>query len=501
VGRDPESGLAVFAWPAITGEEATVRITSRSKNLLRGVVSDLHSVAPERTTPPCPYFGTCGGCQWQHINYAGQVAFKHGILRSQLQRSAGIMDPDAVLRPPIASPGDFNYRNTSHFAIDSATHTLGYFRRDSHTVVPVIECPISNSGINRALPIVNGLLAEAFGPAALDVGARGTMRVWNVAIRSSETTGQTLVVLHSRAEGRAEARRGRSESIARHSSTERPDIGPNIGERPEAHAVVLLARRGVRNAIAALSRSESGKELALMVVEVMDDGTINRLGETRSSSSAASDAIADTLLDVSLAESAGRATRANGAPIGAWIERLAGRTYWVGPDAFFQVNTPAAELLLAEVREHLPQRTALLLDAYAGVGTFALAFAKRAKHVIGFEVDSSAVSSARWNAQVGDIANVEFRQGKAEALIRGLKQAEQPDVVLLDPPRSGCHPALLAEIERRNIQQIIYVSCDTSTLARDIKLLSTSYRLDSARVVDMFPQTYHIETVAAMSRK
>ncbi len=356
VGRDPESGLALFAWPAIRGEEATVRITSRSKNLMRGVVSDLHSVAPERTTPPCPYFGSCGGCQWQHIVYAGQVAFKHGILRSQLQRSAGLADPDAILKPPIPSPNDFNYRNTSHFAIDPTTHTLGYFRRDSHTVVPVTECPISNAGINRALPIVNGLLAEALGPEALDVGARGTMRVWKVAIRSSETTGQTLVVLHSRAEGRSEARRGRGESALRHSSAGRPDVGPNIDERPEAHHVLLLARRGVRNAVAALSRSESGKELALMVVEVMDDGTINRLGETPASSSAASDAIADTLLDVSLAKSAGRATRANGAPIGAWIERLAGRTYWVGPDAFFQVNTPAAELLLAEVREHMPAK-------------------------------------------------------------------------------------------------------------------------------------------------
>ncbi len=142
-----------------------------------------------------------------------------------------------------------------------------------------------------------------------------------------------------------------------------------------------------------------------------------------------------------------------------------------------------------------------MLDAHAGAGTFALAFAKRAKHVIGFEVDSNAVSSARWNAQVGDVANVEFRQGKAEALIRTLSLAEQPDIVLLDPPRSGCHPALLAEIERRKIPQVIYVSCDPSTLARDIKLLSTSYKVDSARLVDMFPQTYHLETVAVMSIK
>jgi tRNA/tmRNA/rRNA uracil-C5-methylase (TrmA/RlmC/RlmD family) len=272
-------------------------------------------------------------------------------------------------------------------------------------------------------------------------------------------------------------------------------------EQTLAHPVVLMSRRNVRQAIAALSRAESSTPPALLVAEVMDDGTVNRLGETRSSSSAAGEAIADTLAGVSLAESRGQTSRAGGAPVGAWIERLAGRTYWVGPDAFFQVNTPAAELLLAEVREHLPQRTGLLLDAHAGVGTFALAFDNRAKRVIGFELDSAAVSSARWTAQVSNITTVEFRQGKAENLVRALGQPEQPDVVLLDPPRSGCHPNLLREIERRNIPLIIYVSCDPSTLARDIKLLSGSYQLTSARLIDLFPQTYHLETVAVLHRK
>src|SRR5512133_990628 len=81
VGRDPSSGMALFAWPGIKGEEASVEITSRGKHLLRGVVRDVHTVSPVRTTPPCPYFGSCGGCQWQHISYDGQVAFKKEILR------------------------------------------------------------------------------------------------------------------------------------------------------------------------------------------------------------------------------------------------------------------------------------------------------------------------------------------------------------------------------------------------------------------------------------
>jgi 23S rRNA (uracil1939-C5)-methyltransferase len=238
----------------------------------------------------------------------------------------------------------------------------------------------------------------------------------------------------------------------------------------------------------------------LLVVEVMDDGTVNRLGETRSSSSAASEAVADTLLGVSLAGSVERTTGVGRAPLGAWIERLGGRTYWVAPDAFFQANTPAAELLLAEVGEHVPKKLGTLLDAHAGVGTFALAFANRAKRMIGFEVDGSAVSSARWTAHATNVTNVDFRQGRTEALIRALPEGDTPDVVILDPPRSGCHPNLLQEIARRKIGQIVYVSCDPSTLARDIKLLSGSYSLTSARLVDMFPQTYHVETVAVLGK-
>src|SRR5262249_23931147 len=102
---------------------------------------------------------------------------------------------------------------------------------------------------------------------------------------------------------------------------------------------------------------------------------------------------------------------------------------------------------------------------------------------------------------VSNVQNVEFRQGRAETLLTRLRRDEQPDLILLDPPRSGCHPDLLTEIARRQIPRVIYVSCDPSTLARDIKLLAPNYSLTSARVVDMFPQTFHLETVAVLDRQ
>ena len=501
VGRDPESGLAVFAWPAIKGERAAVAISERRKNLLRGVVAHVEEPSPLRASPPCPYFGACGGCQWQHITYEGQVQFKHDILRSQLERIGGIADAASLMKPPVASPRPFSYRNTSHFAVHPSSLALSYYMRDSHSLIPVATCPISNGGVNAALPVVNSLLGQTAGLPSLPDEPRGVMLLWKVVIRASEATGQIVVVFHTRAGGASRREQGAGRSGGRRgkggrqvSQTAQPEIGPAIEPEPDANPAVFVRRRDVRRAI----RSIGGPEpLPMSLVEVMDDGTVNLLGDTPSASSAVAEAQAEALTGslVSRSESEQEHMRP---PLGAWLERLAGRLYWVAPHSFFQVNTPAAELLVEQVAEHIPPRVGLLVDAHAGVGTFALAFAGRADRVIGFEMDGSAVASAQWTAASAGVTNLEFRRGRAEDLLARLPDTHRPDVVMLDPPRSGCHPRLLAEIARRQAPRIIYVSCDPSTLARDVKLLSQDYRLTSARVIDMFPQTFHLETVAVL---
>ncbi len=501
VGRDPASGLALFAWPAIEGEKATINIVERRKNLLRGLVIEIEEPSPLRAVPQCPYFGACGGCQWQHIEYAAQVRFKEKILRSQLQRTAGVENLDALVKPSIGSPLSYNYRNTSHFAIEANSKRLGYFRRDSHSIVPVDSCPISNEGINDLIPIVNKVIEHSLVADAGRNELRGIMRVWKVALRFSADTGQSVVVFHSKASGQA---RPSSAHAARRRPQHggRPDAGPNANEDEEANPVTLLVRREVRRAVtSALREIGSDTPIALTLIEVMDDGTVNLLGGSRSANSLAADAMADALTGVSLRDSATQAESAEAnPPLGAWVERLGGRIYWVAPDAFFQANTQAAELLLKAVLEETPRKVGLVVDAHAGVGTFGLAIAPRAGHVVGFETDSSAVTSARWTAITSQTHNADFRQGRAELLLPRLSTSEAIDMVVLDPPRSGCHPGLLGEISRRQVPHIVYVSCDPGSLARDIKLLSPGYTLSSVCMIDMFPQTFHMETVAVLDR-
>ncbi|HUP27528.1 MAG TPA: class I SAM-dependent RNA methyltransferase [Chloroflexia bacterium] len=500
VGRDPD-GRAVFAWPGIEGETADVAITEARNTFSRGLVVAIEEPSPSRVMPPCPYFGSCGGCQWQHIDYQAQLRFKSEILASQLSRIGGIADPGAVLRPPIGSPVEFGYRNSSHFAVDPLSGKVAYFRRDTHSLIPVDECPISNAGINAAIPLVNSVIASTRVPVEQE-DARGLLRLWKVTIRFSEAAGQTVVIFHSRlprtAKGAMPRKKGRGTTQA--APIERPDGGPSAEPSPEASPAIVLQRREVRRALAALADRLAATQ-PLVIIEVMEDGTTNALGETRAASSGGVEAHADAVSGSLLGPGRREQEPAERLPLGAWVEQLGGRHYWIPPLAFFQVNTAAAELMLAEVREHMPATVGLLLDAHAGVGTFAAAFARTAARVIAFEVDSSAVLGARWTARAHQFSNVEFRVGKAEALVTRLRSDEQPDVVVLDPPRSGCHPALLAELARRKVPRIIYVSCDPSTLARDVKLLSNTYELASARALDMFPQTYHIETVARLDLK
>ncbi len=179
-------------------------------------------------------------------------------------------------------------------------------------------------------------------------------------------------------------------------------------------------------------------------------------------------------------------------------EVVAGRGFHISATSFFQVNTAAAEELVRVVGEYLaPAGDETLLDAYCGVGTFALSLADKVGRVIGIEENAGAVADARLNAS--GLSNVEFIQGAVEAV---LPQLDRPiDLAVLDPPRQGCKPEALNALVELAPHRIVYVSCDPATLARDArKLTDGGYQLVEVQPVDMFPQTYHIESVALFEK-
>jgi 23S rRNA (uracil1939-C5)-methyltransferase len=178
-------------------------------------------------------------------------------------------------------------------------------------------------------------------------------------------------------------------------------------------------------------------------------------------------------------------------------EKLLGRTYRVSAASFFQVNTPAAEMLVKTVLDFLElEGHETVVDAYSGVGTFAVILAEKARAVIGIEESPSAVEDALFN--VAGLDNVRIVRGKVEEVLPSLR--EKVDAVVLDPARVGCEPAVIEALRSRRPGKVVYVSCDPATLARDLKLITAEgmYRVRRVQPVDMFPQTYHIESVALL---
>jgi 23S rRNA (uracil1939-C5)-methyltransferase len=505
VGHTPEG--VVFAWGGITGEHVTVVVESVKRDIIRGRVSAVATPAPERIAPPCPYFGPCGGCQWQHIAYPAQIMFKTHILREQLRRLGGIAPEtlDAVLHPARGMADPWHYRNSSTFQVDAATGRLGYFRRDSHDVVAVDHCPISDPAINRMLAAFQALLDEQAQPeisqpervdltAPIPVAMRerqvsGLLRVAQVTIRvgsghDAGAPGEAVLVLHTQPADPTRpppgAQRGRPER----------GRGGRVTPRPAPLPAIAITRKAVRR----WAEAQPGR---VTVVEATSAGTLEPVGISLE----AGGALSEDAAELTQRGVAGKQASAPPVqPLAVLRQRLAGQPYWVTPTAFFQVNTAQAEVLIERVRAALPPSVRLLVDAYCGVGTFAFALLAggRVRRVVGIESDRAAIESARWTTLQRHLpaTQVEWIEGRVEDTLPGLDLA--PDVILLDPPRAGCAPRLIAYLNEHPVPRLIYVSCDPSTLARDIKALAPTYRLVSAQVVDLFPQTFHIETVAVL---
>jgi 23S rRNA (uracil1939-C5)-methyltransferase len=181
-------------------------------------------------------------------------------------------------------------------------------------------------------------------------------------------------------------------------------------------------------------------------------------------------------------------------------ELFAGLEFQIQPNTFFQVNTEQAEAMLQVIVDELHlQGTEELVDTYCGVGTLTLPLAQQVRKAIGIEIQPEAVEQAQENAALNGITNVEFHAGSVEELLPLLAA---PDIVLLDPPRKGCDPTVIETLLQMGSDRLVYVSCNPSTLARDLKLLcqAGAYRLTRVQPADFFPQTAHVECVAFLQR-
>lgn len=472
-GPDGTKGLVVFVGGAVPGDRMRVEVLKAKKRHVEARMVELIEASPLRVDPPCPYALDCGGCKWQHVAYDAQLGMKTRSVAHALARpSAGPDAPVLVapvlpeVRPAAPSPRAFFYRNKMEFSFSAerwltaseiasgeafdrdfalGLHAPGSFAR----VLDLHECHLQ-SPLSAALVNEVRTLSKADDWEPYDQ-RRHTGWLRHLIVRHGEHTGETLVAL----------------------------VVTTWDEKRVARVAAMLRERFPAVLVEAPG-SMPGEGGVTTFVVIVHDG----LGPT------ALDARSETVFGA-----------------GVLHDRIGDLTFEIAPNAFFQTNTRGAERLYALAREAADLRpTDLVYDLYCGAGTISLFLAPHVRHVVGVELVPEAIANAKANALRNGIDNATFVAGDMLRVFTTAFVDEHgaPDVIVLDPPRAGVHPKVVAEIARLAPERLVYVSCNPQTQARDLALLSQAsggaYRVDSIQPVDMFPHTDHVESVVRLTR-
>ena len=405
-----EAGKAIFVPMALPGEEARIRIVEDKgkRGYATAEVDEIVSASPDRVQPACPHFGPCGGCHYQHADYAAQLRYKQEILRETFTRG-GVTPPDQI---DVIAAEPWAYRNRIRLAFD-ASGKPGYRAHSSHAIVPIETCPV-------AAPV---LVRAALASADILSSMQPKPRISELALfcNAEETELLATIVLAAPAKFRF-----------------------------DAFAAVLKEQIPVL----------AGAELAI----------------------------------------AGNASQQPRVPARWGAESIsynaAGSSYRVDHGSFFQVNRWLVDALVNRVIEN--QSGALAWDLFAGVGLFARQLTPRFKQVVA--VESAPSSTQALKANLAGTASEAIRANTLDFLRRN-RTAKSPDLIVIDPPRAGLGPEVTAELARIAAPSMVYVSCDPATLTRDLRALSASgYAMESIALADLFPQTFHLETVVRLRR-
>ena len=438
-GLARSDGLVVFMERALPGQRVRARILALRKRLVEAAVEEVLTPSSDEQPAPCPHAASCGGCPWQTLPYDRQLFWKQRIVEDALSRLGHIVNPPVL--PILPSPETWGYRNKMAFAFGTGEQgelTLGQRGRRSHAVIDLHSCLMQTPVTMRLLEAMRQFARSTRLPAYDSARRCGFWRAFVVRCnRSGHYLAECLVAPHP--DGRQAAiRLGRSMADALMDAC--PDL---VG--------VVLSRRSAPADLA------QGEETLLLV---------------------------------------GRGT------LSETLQRPADVFGFMPPleltfdyHSFFQVNTPAAECLYGEAARLVgTKRAEHLLDLYCGVGGIGLFLAPLANRVLGVETTPQAIELAVANARRAGLGHCRFKTGDAATAFAGLTQRPQDEaVVVVDPPRAGLSGQVCEGILRLRPRRIVYISCNPATLARDAQRLATHYSLKSARPVDLFPQTAHVE--------
>ena len=449
VGRYKD--FAIFVKGALPGERIQARVTLVKDHYAVAETIEVLRPSPDRVTPPCPIFEECGGCQWQHFDYNRQLLTKTQFVKDAIERIGKLKD--ITVYSCLASPSPYAYRNKALpvLSMRDGHFVSGIYEPRSHQLVPYETCPIQGDAINELIQRVLEKIDQAGLTPYQEKSHTGFLR--HLGVRQGFKTGELLLAFVTRTEVPEE-------------KVQKPDL-------PLEELSHILPR------IAA----ELMAEMPGLV------GVLQNINASRTNIVFGSETKVLAGQD-------------------HYFEIIDGFTLKVSLQSFIQVNIGQADQLHEVVRKALgdpvhKHKWGTVLDLYSGIGTLALAVSDKADYVIGVEEIVPAVEDAKLNAKNNHRSNLDFTAGDVAQTLLNLKNQGlvQIDAAILDPPRKGVSPEVLARVVALHPERLVYVSCDPSTLARDLALLCQhGYMVEWAQPLDMFPQTYHVETVVKLTR-
>ena len=434
-------GYTLFVKDGVIGDKVTVKVMKANKNFGFARLMEIKEPSKDRVSPRCSVARQCGGCQIQCINYKEQLRFKKNKVYNNLVRIGG--QSDFVMNDVMGMDEPFNYRNKSQFPVgmDKEGNIIsGFYAGRTHSIINIDSC---NLGLKIDGRDVNKEVMDT---------VKAFMTKYRIA-PYNEVTHKGLV---------------------RH-------VLIRIGAKTKQIMVcVIINGKNLPNKeklVEELCKLEGMYSISLNINTkksnvILGDKVINLYGPGY---------IEDYIGDVK---------------------------FRISPLSFFQVNPVQTEKLYNKALEYADLTgNEMVWDLYCGIGSISLFLAKKAKQVLGVEIVPEAIADAKINATINGINNAEFFVGAAEDVVteyfENHKDDEEckPDVIVVDPPRKGCDHKLLETIVEMNPERVVYVSCDSATLARDVKWLSENgYKLKEVTPCDMFGQTTHVECVVALHR-
>lgn len=435
-------GFSVFVDQAIALDRVSARIVKKKKNYAEARVLKLLEPSPYRVEAPCAYSGFCGGCKWQFLDYEKQLYYKTRQVTDSLAH-IGLLR-DIPVQPAWPSDNIFGYRNKMEFSCADQRWLMPDEMQDE-TVSKGFGIGLHVPGTyHKVLDIERCEIQPDLGNAIL-AEVRAFIKTSGVPVyglRSHEGFWRFLMLRHSVAYDQWMV---------------------NIITAWEDLAVVQpLAERLMRKYPS--------------IVSVVNNITARKA------------AVAIGEKEIVLGGNA------------CIYDKLGPYEFEISANSFFQTNTRGAARLYGKVKDYAQLTgTETVVDLYSGTGTIPIWLSDGAREIIGMEIVAGAVADARENCRKNDVSNCRFIAGDIKDCLPALSR--HPDVMIIDPPRVGMHKDVVGQVLALSPRRIVYVSCNPATLARDLGLLKERYDVIEVQPVDMFPHTYHIESVALLISK